>query len=351
MKGIVYHGHEDMRVETTDEPKLQDDRDVVVRTTRTAICGSDLHAWHGPTLPVTGFTMGHEFVGVVEDVGRDVRRFRRGDRVLASCTTACGECGLCRRGMFAGCSRTTSAGLLTNVYGNPLLQGAQAEAVRVPFADANLFRIPDALGDEEVLFLSDILPTGYMGAEFAAIEPGDVVVVFGCGPVGTFSQRSAALFGPSAIVAVDVDAGRLEKARARGCIPVDPSQEDLSERVRELSDGRGADAVIEAVGKRELVEQAIALARPGARLALIGVITDGPLALPFIDGLFAKNLVVRSGLVAPQAYVHKLLPLIERGVLDPTEIITHRLPLERGADGYRIFANHDEDVLKVVLSP
>lgn len=350
MKGVVYHGTEDFRVEQVDDPKLVVDTDVVVRVTRTAICGSDLHMWHGPQLPMS-FTLGHEFMGVVEDVGPGVQRFKRGDRVLAACTTGCGHCGLCRRGNWGGCVETTRLGALSNVYGNPLLQGGQAEAVRVPFADANLFTVPEGLADEQALFLTDILPTGYMGAVFAEIEPGDVVVVFGCGPVGTFAQRSAALFGPSAIVAVDLDEGRLAKARARGCHTVNPTREDLRAVVDELSDGRGADAVIEAVGKAALVKNAIEVARSGARIALIGVITEGPLELPFMDGLFAKNLTLRSGLVAPQEYIDHLLPLIERGTLDPTEIITHRLPLEKGIDGYRVFANHEEDVLKVVLSP
>jgi threonine dehydrogenase-like Zn-dependent dehydrogenase len=352
MKGIVYHGHEDFRVEQVEDPKLAADTDAVVRITRTAICGSDLHAWHGPTMPVQGHTMGHEFVGVVEDVGRDVQRFKRGDRVLASCTTGCGHCGLCTRGMWAGCSETTRVGgLLTNVYGNPLLQGGQAEGARVPFADANLFNIPETLTDEQVLFLTDILPTGYMGAEFAEIEPGDTVVVFGCGPVGTFAQRSAALFGPAAIVAVDLDDGRLAKAAERGCIPLNPTKQDLRERVLELTHGRGADAVIEAVGSNDLLRSAIEVARPGARIAAIGVVTTGPLELPFIDGLFAKNITLRTGLVTPQTFIPRLMPLIEQERLDPTEIITHRLPLDEGIHGYRIFADHDEDVLKVVLQP
>ena len=351
MKGIVYHGTEDFRVDRVEDPKLQADTDVIVRVTRTAICGSDLHLWHGPQRPVSGFTMGHEFMGVVEEAGPAVHRFRTGDRVLAACTTGCGHCHLCRTGNWGGCSETTKLGALTNVYGNPLLQGGQAEAARVPFADANLFAVPESLADEQALFLTDILPTGYMGALFAEIEPGDVVVVFGCGPVGTFAQRAAELFGPSAVIAVDLDDGRLARARERGCQTVNPSREDLRAAIDELTDGRGADAVIEAVGKNELVKKAVEIARSGARIAAIGVIADGPLELPFLDGIFAKNLTLRSGLVAPQEYVPHLLPLIEQGRIDPTEIITHRLPLDDGVNGYRVFANHDEDVLKVVLSP
>lgn len=351
MKAVVYHGTEDFRVERVDDPKLEADTDAVVRVTRTAICGSDLHIWHGPPLPVTGFAMGHEFVGTVEEAGAGVGRVKRGDRVLAACTTGCGSCDLCRRGMFGGCRETTRVGgLLSNVYGNPLLPGGQAEAVRVPFADANLLPIPDSLSDEQALFLTDILPTGYMGAELAAIEPGDVVVAYGCGPVGTFAQRCAALFGPSAIVAVDLDDHRLERARHRGCVAVNPSRESLVDRVNELTDGRGADAAIEAVGRAELVAGALEILRPGGRISAIGVIS-GSIELPFLNGLFAKSVTLRTGIVTPQTHFTRLLPLIERGRLDPTEIITHRLPLEDGIEGYRVFAEHRDRCLKVVLQP
>jgi alcohol dehydrogenase len=352
MKAVVYHGTEDFRVESVPDPKLQAETDVVLRIERTAICGSDLHLWHGPKLPVEGFSIGHEFLGVIEDVGSDVRRFKRGDRVLASCVAACGACDLCQRGVHTGCRETTALGLLSNVYGNGALPGGQAEAARVPFADSSLFGIPKSLSDEDVLFLTDILPTGYMGARMAEIQPGDVVVVFGCGPVGTFAQRTAALFGPAAVIAVDLDDARLAKAEARGCIPLNPTRENLRERVDALTDGRGADAAIEAVGKAELVRDAIDVVRPGGRVAVIGVIADGAdLPVPWMQGVFAKNLTLRSGLVNPQKLVPQLLPLVEQGKLDPKEIITHRLGLEQAIDGYRIFAGHEEDVLKVVLTP
>jgi 2-desacetyl-2-hydroxyethyl bacteriochlorophyllide A dehydrogenase len=352
VKAVVYHGPEDFRVERVPDPKLLAETDALIRIERTAICGSDLHLWHGPPRPTPGFTIGHEFLGTIEDAGSAVARFRRGDRVLVCCVAACGFCGLCTRGMYSGCVNTTGAsGLLSNVFGNGVLGGGQAEAARVPFADATLVRIPPGLDDEQALFLTDILPTGYLGAELAAIEPGDVVVVLGCGPVGSFAQRSAQLFGPAAIVAVDLDPGRLARAAARGCHTVNPSREDLGERVRELTDGRGADAVIEAVGKQALLEQAIAIARPGARIAAIGVITEPEISLPFLGGLFAKNLTLRTGLVNPQRTIPKLLPLIQQGRIDPREIITHRLPLDDAITGYRIFAEHCEDALKVVLRP
>jgi 2-desacetyl-2-hydroxyethyl bacteriochlorophyllide A dehydrogenase len=351
MKGVVYHGPEDFKVEEVADPGLQAESDALIRVTRTAICGSDLHFWHGDPLPFPGFTMGHEFLGLIEETGPAVRRFHKGDRVLAACTVGCGDCGMCSRGLYGGCLETTRLAPLTNVFGNPALPGGQAEAVRVPFADTNLFRVPETLSDEQALFLTDILPTGFMGAELAEVEPGDVVVVYGCGPVGVFAQRSAALFGAAAVVAVDLDDERLERARARGCIAVNPERDDLGEIVRGLTEGRGADAAIEAVGRSELVASAIEIARPGARIAVMGVITSEPLEVPFMQGLFAKSLTLRSGIVTPQLYIPRLLPLIEQGRTAPTEIITHRLPLERAIDGYRTFASHADNVLKVVLQP
>ncbi len=218
MKAIVYHGAEDFRFESVPDASLRDAGDALVRVTRTAICGSDLHLWHGAGLPLAekGFAVGHEFVGVVEDVGLAVRGIRKGDRVLASCTTGCGSCAPCREQLHSACTVTTANGAQAVFGFSSALSGAQAEAVRVPFADVNLFRIPDALSDEQALFLTDILPTGYMGAELAEVGAGDVVVVFGCGPVGAFAQRAAQLRGAARVLAVDLDAQRLALAGARG---------------------------------------------------------------------------------------------------------------------------------------
>jgi 2-desacetyl-2-hydroxyethyl bacteriochlorophyllide A dehydrogenase len=349
VKCIAYHGAKDFRFEDAPDPVLRDDSDALVRVTRAAICGSDLHLWHGFPVPDSGFAVGHEFVGVVVDVGRGVRGFRRGDRVLASCTTGCGLCRSCAGRLWSGCEVTTAGGV-QNVFGfSGALPGGQAEAVRVPFADTNVFRIPDGMSEEQALFLTDILPTGYMGADFAEVGPGDSVVVFGCGPVGSFAQRCADLRGASRILAVDLDDGRLARASARGMDVLNPSQGDLVARILEWSGGRGADAVIEAVGRSELLLRALEVVRPGGRVAAIGVITD-PVDLPYMQ-LFLKNVTLRSGLVNPQRYVPDLMRLIERGRLDPTEIITHRLPLSDGVRGYEIFDQHADDVLKVVLTP
>jgi len=350
MKAIVYHGPKDFRVESIADPGLRDDADVLVRVTRSAICGSDLHLWHGG-MPVaeTGFAVGHEVVGVVEAAGRAVRTLRRGDRVLVSCTTGCGTCAPCRESLASACHVTTANGG-QNVFGfSRGLPGGQAEALRVPFADANCFRIPDSLSDESALFLTDILPTGYMGADLAEVGPGDVVVVLGCGPVGAFAARAAQLRGAARVLAVDLDAGRRARAAARGCEAIDPAGDDLAARVLAATNGRGADAVIEAVGRPELIQQALLLARPGGRVAVIGLCMAPVEIQPAL--LFLRNLSLRSGLVCPQRYVPKLLAAIEGGRLDPTEIITHRLPLAEGVRGYELFARHDDGALKVVLTP
>jgi 2-desacetyl-2-hydroxyethyl bacteriochlorophyllide A dehydrogenase len=349
MRAIVYHGPRDIRFETVPDPSLQAPDDALVRVTRTGICGSDLHVVHGMPLPDRGFALGHEFVGVVEDVGAAVRRFRKGDRVLASCTAGCGRCVPCRRGLLTACDATTAGGA-SNLFGfSCSLPGGQAEAVRVPYADANLLAVPPSLDDEHALFLSDILPTGHMGAELAEVGPGDTVVVLGCGPVGTFAQRCAELRGAARILAVDLDDARLARARARGYETVNPAREDLDARLLDATAGRGADAVIEAVGRPELVAKALELARHGGRVSFVGVILE---PAPFFLGLLLlKNLSLRAGVVSPQAHWAKLLPLIEAGRLDPTEIISHRLPLADGVRGYQLFHEHEDGALKVVLQP
>jgi len=349
MRAIRYHGHKDFRVDHVDDPKVNDPTDAVVRIERTAICGSDLHLYHGPSAPME-FTMGHEFLGVVEDVGADVRRVKRGDRVLVSCTIGCGHCAACQRQLCSGCEVMTAAGPLTNIFGSPLHQGGQAEGARVPFADANLFAVPESLTDEQVLFLTDILPTGYMGVDLAEVGPGKVVVIFGSGPVGTFAQLGALLRGAACVIAVDLDDGRLAKAEKRGCVPLNPSKVSLKERVLELTHGLGADCSVEAVGNAKLVLDAIDVVRPGGHVSVIGVVQEDP-TIPLLNQVMGKNLTFRSGIVNPQRYIPELLPLIESGRLDPTEIITHRMTLDEGIKGYEIFDAHEDDVLKVVLTP
>ncbi len=351
MKAIVFHGTHDLRYESADAPLLESDTDVIVRVTKTAICGSDLHLWHG-NLPAAehGFAVGHEFVGVAEEVGQAVRTLRPGDRILTSCTLGCGSCECCRRGLFSGCVETTAGGTRSNVIGfSAVYPGGQAERVRVPFADANCFQIPEGVSDEQALFLTDILPTADMATELAQVQPGDRVLIFGCGPVGSLAQRCAQIRGAAQVFAVVLEEGRLARARALGCETVHPERESLRERVLGLTGGRGADAAIEAVGRPELVVTATALVRAGGHIAVVGVML-APVEVPWALMLM-KNLSLHAGLVNPQRHIAHLLALLESGRLDPTEIITHRLPLSEGIAAYEMFAERRDDVLKVVLTP
>jgi alcohol dehydrogenase len=349
MKAIVFHGPNDLRYESTKDPTLEADSDVILRVTRTAICGTDLHLLHGG-FPVTdrGFAVGHEFVGTIEEVGRAVQTLRAGDRVFSSCTLGCGTCDLCRRGLYSGCSVTTAGGTRINVFGlSEAFSGGQAERVRVPFADTNVFKIPNEVSDEQALFLTDILPTAEMGTEFADVQSGDCVLVFGCGPVGILAQHCARIHGAAQVIAVDLDDQRLARARDSGYEPIHPEKEDLNERVLALTRGRGVDSVIEAVGRPELIAKAPELLRPGGRIAVIGAVV-APVELPWALFLL-RNFSVHAGLVNPQRHVSRLLALIESGRIDPTELITHRLPLSEGINGYEIFAKRSDNVLKVVL--
>lgn len=350
MKAIVFYGHEDLRVEQVADPVLQADTDIVLGVEKTAICGSDLHLWHADISLEQGWTIGHEFLGTALEVGSAVQTIKKGDRVFVSCTIGCGTCPSCRRGYYSGCTVTTNNLTINNIFGfSPVYPGGQAEVVRVPFADANCFHLPSSLDAEECLFLTDILPTGYMGAELASVSPGDRVVVFGCGPVGTFAQRCAQLRGAAQVIAVDLDAGRLERARERGCEVINAGDENVLERVLEITKGNLADSAIEAVGVGDLVNQAATVTRPGGTVAVIGVITT-PFEITW-STFFNRNIALRTGLVNPQVYIPQLLPLIEQRRLDPTEIISHRFSLDEGVKGYQIFAEHKENVLKVVLTP
>jgi alcohol dehydrogenase len=349
MQGITFHGPNDFRYQEAKDPELGSDSDAIISVTRSAICGSDLHLLHG-TLPVAdqGFVVGHECVGVVEEVGSGVRTLAKGDRVFVSCTVGCGTCVYCRRGLYSGCKVTTAGGTRSNIIGfSAAYPGVQAERASVPFADVNAFRIPDGVSDEQALFLTDILPTAEMVVQFAGVKPGDRVVIFGCGPVGSLAQRCAQIHGAARVIAVDLEGSRLERARQLGCDVINPGKENLLERVAELTGGEGADSAIEAVGRPELIGQAALLVRPGGTIAVAGVIV-APVELPWALFLM-RNLSLRAGLVNPQCHVGPLLSLIESGRLDPTEIITHRLPLSEGLAGYEMFAERRAGVLKVVL--
>jgi 2-desacetyl-2-hydroxyethyl bacteriochlorophyllide A dehydrogenase len=346
VRGIVFHGPNDVRVETVPDPTLRDRRSAVIRVTRASICGSDLHLVHGSVPAEPGVVIGHEGVGVVEDAGGEVRRFRKGDRVIVPAVVGCGDCEPCRRGYPVGCVT-----FVNKVFGlSSDLPGCQAELIAVPNADVNLWRTPPEMSDEQVLFLTDILPTGYYAAENANIKPGQTVVIIGCGPVGLCALLAAQLFGPAAVLAVDRVGYRLEKARSYGALPIDASKEDVWQQVFEATDGRGAHAVIEAVGAPETVHLAFELVRTGGTVSVVGVLIQQDFAFP-MGTAFMKDLTFRVGLVNVARYIPALVPLIRSGRLDPAALISHRLPLAEGQRAYELFDRRDDGCLKVALQP
>lgn len=346
MKAIVFHAPYDVRVESVPDAALGDARGALVRVTRASICGSDLHPYHG-ILPIPpGVVIGHECVGIVEDVGREVKRFKKGDRVIVPGVIGCGDCDSCRRGYVVGCTT-----LFNKVYGfAPDLPGGQAEAIHVPNADANLFHSPSDLDDEHVLFLTDILPTGYYAAENAAIRPGQTVAVVGCGPVGLFAIMSAQLFGPARVLAIDKVPHRLEAAKKLGATPIDAGNVDARTAVLEATNGLGADAVIEAVGAAETVQSALDLVRTGGIVSVVGAIFQPDFPFP-MGTAFLKDLTFKIGLVNVPRFVPLLLPLIHSGRLDPSMLISHRLPLSEGKRAYELFDKRIDGCLKVALQP
>lgn len=346
MRGIVFHGPGDVRVERVSDPDLRDPRSALVRVTRASICGSDLHVLHGAVPIEPGVVVGHECVGVVADIGREVRRFRKGDRVIVPAVVGCGDCEPCRRSYPVGCLT-----FLNKVYGlSNALPGGQAELIAVPHADVNLWPTPAGLTDEQVLFLTDILPTGYYAVENANLKPGQVVAIIGCGPVGLFAIVTAQLFGAAAILAIDRVGYRLDKASSYGAIPIDASREDVRQRVLDATDGQGAHAVIEAVGAPETVHLSFELVRVGGTVSIVGVLIQQDFPFP-MGTAFMKDLTLRVGLVNVMRFIPTLLPLIRSGRLDPTSLISHRLPLADGAHAYALFDRRADGCLKVALQP
>jgi threonine dehydrogenase-like Zn-dependent dehydrogenase len=337
------------RVEMADVPKpgIEEPGDVLVRVTTTAICGSDLHVLHG-RIPgmVPGSILGHEFVGVVEEVGPGVTSVKSGDRVLASFMIPCGHCWFCKRGLFSRCPDQRVFG-----YGMFLgdLNGAQAEYVRVPNADLCLRVIDPSMSDEKVLFAGDIFTTGYDCAVEARIADGDVVVVQGCGPVGLMAVQAARAFKPSVIYAVDTVAQRLEMAEGFGAVPVDAAAVHVPSHIQDLTGGRGADVLLECVGAIPALAGSIDIVRAGGRISVIGVYSEPemefPLNLTFVKAIDLKfcgtaNIVGRWD---------EALALIAGGTVDPASIISHRMSLDDAVRGYELFAARE--AMKVVLTP
>jgi threonine dehydrogenase-like Zn-dependent dehydrogenase len=342
-------------MEEMPAPRIQDPGDAIVRVTTAGVCGSDLHIIHGRDKGIRmGTIMGHEFTGIVEEVGNGVSYLRKSDRVVAPFTVNCGSCFYCKRDLPARCIRSEGFGFITEAGKG--LHGAQAEFVRVPLADSTLVRVPEKkkdgsqIKDEEILFLGDIFSTAYSCAEKAEIRKGDVVTVIGCGPVGLLCILAARLFEPSAIIAVDSVDYRLDKAKSFGAITASPDSETLVSLVKELTEGRGADAALEAVGHSSALDLAIRVVRPGGVVSIAGYHTDEVYPLP-IQTAYTKNLTVKIGRCNARKYLGQLLPLVVENRVPMTHIITHTLPLKDALHGYDLFTKKLDSAIKVLLKP
>jgi len=345
MKALLYRGPREVRYESFTDPTPEDAAGAVVRIDACAICGSDLHIYEGHGFSTdTGFCVGHECVGEVVEVGRDVQRFRSGDRVLVSAGVGCARCRACRAGRIDRCETG-----LPRCFGLAhALEGVQAEAAAVPAADTSLLRIPDGISDRQALLLTDNLPTAWYGAARADIAPGASVAVIGLGPVGQLAVDSAMAMGAARVFAIDRVAERLAAAEAVGAIPV--SGDDVLEQVRAATEGRGVDSVVEAVGRDETIELGLHLVRIGGTVSVVGVSQTSRFAFPMALS-FVKCITFRIGLCPVPYYWPTLIPLVQSGRLRPERVITHELGLSEGAEAYRLFDDRREGVMKVVLDP
>ena len=389
MKAVCWHGTHDVRVDNVPDPKIEDPRDIVVRITATAICGSDLHLYDGmmPGME-SGDVIGHEPMGIVEEVGSAITKFKKGDRVVVPFTLSCGSCFFCSRQLFSLCDESnpnaemaakqmghSPAGLLGYSHLLGGFPGGQAEFLRVPFADVGPIKVPDGLDDEKVLFLSDIFPTGYMAAENAHIEDGDTVAIWGCGPVGQFAIQSAWMFGAGRVIAIDCVPERLEMARRIGkAETIDFSKEDVVAKLTEINDGRGPDSCIDAVGaeahggglsgwmdkakttvglatdRPEPLREAILACRKGGTISVPGVYISMLDGIPF-GAAMNKGLTFKMGQTHVPKYLDDLLAKIEQGKIDPSAIITHRGTLDDAPTLYNTFRDKKDGCVKVVLKP
>ena len=345
MRAVVYHGPGQKEWEEVPKPTILQDTDAIVRVDAVTICGTDLHILKGDVPTVTeGRVLGHEAVGTVEDVGSAVNAIKSGDRVLVSCITACGRCRFCREGSYGLC-----VGGGGWILGH-LIDGTQAEYVRVPFADTSTHLVPPGVSDESVLMLADIGPTGYeVGVLNGGVEPGDVVAVVGAGPIGLSSMLTSQLFSPSHIVAIDVADARLEAAKTFGAtVGINNSREDAVAIVKELTGGLGADVAIEAVGVPETFELCTELIRPGGRVANVGV--HGKPATLHLEDLWIKDVTIKTGLVDTYS-TPTLLKLITSRQLDVNEFVTHHFSMDEFMDAYDVFSRAGETgALKVVVT-
>jgi threonine dehydrogenase-like Zn-dependent dehydrogenase len=390
MKANCWYSKHDVRVEEVSDPKILNRRDAIVKVTSTAICGSDLHLYNGyiPTLE-KGDILGHEFMGEVVEIGSEVKNLSTGDRVVASFPISCGNCFFCQKQMFSLCENSNpNAPIAQKLFGHSPagiygyshmlggFAGGQAEYARVPYADVGTIKIPEGLPDEKVLFLSDIFPTGYMAAENCDIQPGDTVAVWGCGPVGQFAIASANLLGAERVIGIDRFSERLQMAseKAGAAETINYEQTDVYETLMEITGGLGPDACIDAVGLEahmpgvigayDRVKQAMMLEsdRPHVlRQAIMACRKGGTVSVPGVYGGFDdkiplgafvnKALTLKTGQTHVQRYMKPLLERIEKGEIDPSFVITHRMSLNDAPNGYEMFTNKQDDCIKILLKP
>jgi S-(hydroxymethyl)glutathione dehydrogenase/alcohol dehydrogenase len=384
MKAVVYHRPGHVEVNDVDDPKIQDPQDVILRVTSTAICGSDLHIYNGFFPQLKDMTLGHEFMGIVEEAGSDVNNIREGDRVVVPFPVACGACFFCQRGLPGHCENSNpeyygpEGGLLsekggglfgyTDLYGG--YAGGQAQYVRVPYANFGPRKVAESFQDEEVLFLSDIFPTGYSAIDWAGVTGGETVAVFGCGPVGLMAQKVAQVRGAKRVIGVDIQEYRLTKARETARSETLNAQEiDPIEAIRELTEGHGADVCVDAVGmeadrsiaeklgniwRAEIgsttaLENCISAVRRGGFVSVVGVYGI-PYKFP-LGQVFDKGIKLAFGQAPVHKYIDELIKWVEERKIKLDDIITHRLPLEKAPSAYEIFSEKKDDCVKVVLKP
>lgn len=346
MRAVVFEEPGRVRVGEVPEPRVEAPTDAVVRVTTASICGSDLHFFHGKAPLLPGDTMGHEAVGVVEEVGLEVRRFRSGDRVVVSFVIACGRCWFCRHGQTGLCEDVRSLG--AGPFGGGL-GGAQAELVRVPEADVNLLRVPEGLEDERAIFVGDALTTGLYGTALAGVERGQTVAVVGAGPVGFFAAQAARLVEPDAVVVLDLRPDRLALAQKVGAVVVNVTERHPQTALAELTGGRGADAVVEAVGSPEAFETALDVVRRGGTVSVVGMYSVERVEVA-LGVYWARAVrVLFAGICPVHAWWERALEAVREGRIDPLPVISHTLPLDEAPLGYRLF--DAREATKVVLKP
>jgi threonine dehydrogenase-like Zn-dependent dehydrogenase len=389
MKALTWHGKGDIRCETVPDPKIEHGRDAIIKVTACAICGSDLHLLDGvmPSME-KGDVVGHETMGEVVDAGKDNTKLKVGDRVVVPFTISCGECFFCKNGFYSGCERSNpNAKMAEKMWGHSPaglfgyshmlggFAGGQAEYLRVPYADVGPYKVPEGLTDEQVLFLSDIFPTGYMAADFCNLKGGETVAVWGCGPVGQFAIKSAFMLGAERVLAIDTVPERLALARQSGATTLDFRKEDIYERIQELTGGRGADACIDAVGtepattasvgsvmdrikvatfmgtdRPHVLRQAIECCRNFGTVSIVGVYGGYLDKIP-MGSAINRGLTFRMAQTPVQHYMPKLMERIQKGEIDPSFVITHRATLEEGPELYKTFRDKKDGCIKVVMKP